>query len=405
MVETQESQKSNNQLQFVLLVIGIIVVAFNLRPAITSVGPLISLIREDIDISNGLAGLLTSLPLIAFAVISPMVPNVAHKFTREKVLIYGLILIIIGMSVRSISVFILLLIGTLIIGTGIAICNVLLPSLIKSHFPLKVALMTSIYTTVMNIFAAAGSGLSNPLAKDLNLGWEISLLIWALPAVFVVLIWIVIIRKDTTKQETITPSKKGILSGNRMWRIPLAWIVASFLGLQSTLFYVTISWLPEILHDFGMSMATAGWLLSITQIIGLPASFAIPILAGKLQKQSLIACSIGILSLIGYGGLLLGDSWATIIFSLIFIGIALGGGFALALTFIGLRSKDAEQATELSGMAQSVGYLFAAIGPFAIGSIYDVTASWTLPLLTLMIVAVLMIITGYQVGKDRYVID
>ncbi len=222
---------------------------------------------------------------------------------------------------------------------------------------------------------------------------------------FAAVIWMIIIRKDTTKEENITPSKKGILSGNRMWRIPLAWIVAAFLGLQSTLFYVTISWLPEILHNFGMSMATAGWLLSITQIIGLPASFAIPILAGKLQKQSFIACSIGVFSLIGYGGLLLGDSWAIIIFSLIFIGIALGGGFALALTFLGLRSKDAEQATELSGMAQSVGYLLAAIGPFAIGSIYDVTASWTFPLLTLIIIAVLLIIIGYQVGKDRYVID
>ncbi|WP_419893324.1 CynX/NimT family MFS transporter [Oceanobacillus kimchii] len=405
MVESQENQKSNNQLQFVLLFIGIIVVAFNLRPAITSVGPLISFIREDIDISNGTAGLLTSLPLIAFAVISPMVPNFAHKFTREKVLIYGLILIMIGILIRSISVFTLLLIGTLIIGTGIAICNVLLPSVIKSHFSLKVALMTSIYTTVMNIFAAAGSGLSNPLAKDLNFGWQISLLIWAIPAVFAAVIWMIIIRKDTTKEENITPSKKGILSGNRMWRIPLAWIVAAFLGLQSTLFYVTISWLPEILHNFGMSMATAGWLLSITQIIGLPASFAIPILAGKLQKQSFIACSIGVFSLIGYGGLLLGDSWAIIIFSLIFIGIALGGGFALALTFLGLRSKDAEQATELSGMAQSVGYLLAAIGPFAIGSIYDVTASWTFPLLTLIIIAVLLIIIGYQVGKNRYVID
>ncbi|MFS0749396.1 CynX/NimT family MFS transporter [Oceanobacillus sp. 1P07AA] len=405
MVESQGNQKNNNQFQFLLLVIGIIVVAFNLRPAITSVGPLISLIREDIDISNGTAGLLTSLPLIAFAIISPMVPNFAHKLTREKVLIFGLIFIIIGILIRSISLFLLLLIGTLIIGAGIAICNVLLPSLIKSYFPLKVALMTGIYTTVMNIFAAAGSGLSNPLAKDLGLGWQLSLFIWAAPAVFAAVIWIIIIRTDTTKEESIPPSKKGILSGNRMWRIPLAWIVAAFLGLQSTLFYVTISWLPEILHDFGMSMATAGWLLSITQIIGLPASFTVPILAGKLQKQSFIACLIGVFSLIGYGGLLLGDSWATIIFSLLFIGIALGGGFALALTFLGLRSKNAEQSTELSGMAQSVGYLLAAIGPFAIGSMYDVTASWSFPLLTLMIVAVLLIIIGYQVGKDRYVIE
>lgn len=400
----EKRKKDSNQLQFIILLVGIIAVAFNLRPAITSVGPIIGLIRDDISISNGTAGLLTSLPLVAFAVISPLVPNLARKFTKEKALIIGLILIIIGILVRSVSVFILLLIGTFIVGAGIAICNVLLPSVIKDRFPLKVALMTSVYTTAMNIFAASASGLTHPLAENLGLGWQLSLLVWTTPAILAIVLWLIILNRYT-REEKLPLASGGILSGNRMWKSPLAWIVATYMGLQSTMFYVTISWLPEILHNYGMSMETAGWLLSLTQIVGLPASFFLPILAGRVQKQSIIASSIGICALLGYSGLLLGNSWAILLFSLLLIGIALGGGFALALTFIGLRSKDAEQATELSGMAQSVGYLLAAIGPFVIGSIYDITSTWTVSLLVLMTVAALIVAVGYQVGRNRYVLE
>ncbi|GIO24506.1 MFS transporter [Oceanobacillus sp. J11TS1] len=401
----EKGKKDSNQLQVVLLLVGIIVVAFNLRPAITSVGPIIGLIRDDIAISNGTAGLLTSLPLIAFAVISPLVPNLARTFTKEKALIIGLILIIIGILVRSIAIFILLLLGTFIVGAGIAICNVLLPSVIKDRFPLKVALLTSVYTTAMNIFAASASGLSHPLAGNLGLGWQLSLLVWTTPAVLAIVVWVIILNKYKEREEKVQMKSGGVLSGNRMWKSPLAWIVAIYMGLQSTMFYVTISWLPEILHDYGLSMETAGWLVSLTQLVGLPASFFLPILAGRMKRQYLIACSMGLCALVGYGSLLLGNSWLVLLFSLLLIGITLGGGFALALTFIGLRSRDAEQATELSGMAQSVGYLLAAVGPFAIGSIYDLTSTWTVPLLVLMTVGVFIIFFGYHVGKDRYVLD
>lgn len=400
-----KKRTSSSQLQFIVLVAGIIVVAFNLRPGITSVGPVIRFIRDDISISNGTAGLLTSLPLIAFAVISPLVPNLARKFTKEKALIIGLSLIIIGILVRSMAVFVLLLAGTFIVGVGIAICNVLLPSIIKDRFPLKVALMTSFYTTAMNIFAASASGLTHPFAAGLNLGWQVALLVWAIPALLAVVVWIFILNKFTQPQEKIKLSSRTVFSGNRMWKSPLAWIVAIFMGLHSIVFYVTVSWLPEILHDYGMSMETAGWLLSLTQIVGVPASFVLPLLADKMQKQSVIACSVGVSALLGYSGLLFGNSWGVMLISLLLIGITLGGGFALALTFIGLRSKDAEQATELSGMAQSFGYLLAAVGPFAIGFIYDLTASWTAALVILIVVGILICVFGYQVGKDRFVLD
>ncbi|MEI3598750.1 MULTISPECIES: CynX/NimT family MFS transporter [unclassified Oceanobacillus] len=393
-------------LQNLILTIGIIFVAFNLRPAITSVGPLIRLIRDDVNISNGTAGLLTSLPLITFAIVSPIVPKLSRKLTNEIALIIGLLLIIIGILIRSFAILTPLLLGTLIIGSGIAICNVLLPSIIKDNFPLKVALMTGVYSTAMNIFAASASGLSYPFTKMLNGNWQLSLQIWMIPAILAILIWIYITRKNKVNNEgKQIQLESNNSANNRMWSSALAWQVATLLGLQSFLFYVTISWLPEMLISNGVSLTTAGWLLSFAQIIGLPASFLVPTFAGKVRSQSLIAVSMGLSAFFGYSGLLLGSSMPILIISITLIGITLNGGFALALTLLGLRAKNSEQASELSGMAQSIGYLLAAAGPFAIGIVFDLTTSWTVPLIVLILISTLIMIFGFLAGRDKYVLN
>ncbi|MEJ8764297.1 MULTISPECIES: MFS transporter [unclassified Oceanobacillus] len=393
-------------LQNLILTIGIIFVAFNLRPAITSIGPLIRLIRDDVDITNGTAGLLTSLPLITFAIVSPIVPKLSRKLTSEIALIIGLLLIIIGILIRSFAILTPLLLGTLIIGSGIAICNVLLPGIIKDNFPLKVALMTGVYSTAMNIFAASASGLSYPFTKMLNGNWQLSLQIWMIPAILAVLIWIYITRKNTVNNEgKQIQLESNNSANNRMWGSALAWQVATLLGLQSFLFYVTISWLPEMLISNGVSLTTAGWLLSFAQIIGLPASFLVPTFAGKVRSQSLIAVSMGLSAFFGYSGLLLGSSMPILIISITLIGITLNGGFALALTLLGLRAKTSEQASELSGMAQSIGYLLAAAGPFAIGIVFDLTTSWTVPLIVLILISTLIMIFGFLAGRNKYVLN
>lgn len=402
----QTIYKGPFNLQNLILTIGIIFVAFNLRPAITSVGPLIRLIRDDVNISNGTAGLLTSLPLITFAIVSPIVPKLSRKLTNEIALIIGLLLIIIGILIRSFAILTPLLLGTLIIGSGIAICNVLLPGIIKDNFPLKVALMTGIYSTAMNIFAASASGLSYPFTKMLNGNWQLSLQIWMIPAILAVLIWIYITRKNTVNNEgKQIQLESNNSANNRMWGSALAWQVATLLGLQSFLFYVTISWLPEMLISNGVSLTTAGWLLSFAQIIGLPASFLVPTFAGKVRSQSLIAVSMGLSAFFGYSGLLLGSSMPILIISITLIGITLNGGFALALTLLGLRAKTSEQASELSGMAQSIGYLLAAAGPFAIGIVFDLTTSWTVPLIVLILISTLIMIFGFLAGRNKYVLN
>ena len=175
------------------------------------------------------------------------------------------------------------------------------------------------------------------------------------------------------------------------------------MGLQSFQFYVVIGWLPEILHYKGASMETAGWMLSITQLIGLPFSFLVPVIAGRLRSQQWLVVLLGLCSLAGFGGLLLGSSYSVIMVSILFLGIGLGGSFPLALTFLGMRARDARQAAELSGMSQSIGYILAAIGPLFIGFLYDFTHLWTLPLITLIIITGLMMVFGVFAGRDRYV--
>lgn len=400
-----DNNKVITKTSMIIIIIGIIVVATNLRPAITSVGPIIGIIRDDVGISNGLAGLLTSFPLVAFAIMSPVVPKLARQSSKERALIIGFILIILGVVIRSTAFLYLLLIGTFIVGAGIAICNVLLPSIIKDRFPLKVGLMTSVYTTVLSTFAAIASGFSHPLTVGADFGWQMALLVWTLPAIAGIVIWGIILKKYTPKKSKATKKPGGIFIGNPMWREKLAWIVAVYLGLQSILFYVTISWLPEILHASGISMESAGWLLSFTQIIGMPGNFFLPILASKMKSQSILACIVGVLGISGYSLVLFGTFWPVLITGLVLIGLTLGGGFALALTLISLRARTPEHATELSGMSQSIGYLLAASGPFVIGAIYDITSTWTLPLLALIGTCIVIMFIGYQVGKDRYVLD
>jgi MFS transporter, CP family, cyanate transporter len=396
----EQQEIKENQLYKFLLITGIILVAFNLRPAITSVGPLMSTIRDDVGLSNWSVGLLTSLPLIAFAIMSPFAARLGNRYSNERIILWGLILLLIGISIRSISVMFLLFIGTLLVGVGIAICNVLLPGVIKDKFPLKVGLMTSVYSTAMNIFAASASGVSFPLASGLNLGWQVALLIWGIPVVLGIAIWVYVTYKGRS-----TTQENQLLTENdtNLWRSPLAWQIALYMGFQSFLFYVTISWLPEILHSSGMSMETAGWMLSFTQFIGLPASFIVPVLAGKFASQRVLVVTLGVLSVSGFSGLLLASSYVTTVISIVLIGLALSGTFPLALTFLGLRARNAKQAAALSGMAQALGYLLAAIGPMFIGYLFDLTHSWTLPIITLISVAILVVLFGLGAGRNKYV--
>ncbi|MCM3766729.1 MFS transporter [Neobacillus niacini] len=399
-MESQKEYAQPKSLYIYLLVVGIVLVAFNLRPTITSMGPLIGMIQKDVGLAHWSAGLLMSLPLIVFAIMSPLVPKIAGRITNELTLLAGLMILLAGIGIRSIPLTLFLFSGTFLIGVGIAIGNVLLPAICKDKFPQKFGLMTSVYSTSMGLIASLASGVSVPLAVGMNLGWQGSLLVWGIPALAAIFVWTAIVKRNQGNRKEIDRTQSG---STGVWRSPLAWQVAAFMGFQSFLFYVTISWLPEILHSHGMSMEKAGWMLSIMQLIGLPASFFIPVIAGRYRSQVWIAFTLSLCSLVGYAALWLGSSPVILYGSILFIGITLGGSFPLALSYIGLRARNAGQAVELSGMAQSTGYILAAVGPSLIGILYDATHLWTMPLITLILISVLVMCFSMLSGRNRFV--
>ena len=306
------------------------------------------------------------------------------------------------MRALSGSTVIILYAGTAILGLGIAACNVLLPSLVKREFPERIGLMTGIYSISMNLFGAIASGVSITIAVGFGFGWQGALGIWGMLSILGILCWVPQIKR----RSGMIPAVGSQATEKRLnvWRSPLAWQVTLFMGLQSTLFYILVAWLPEILNDKGFSANQAGWLLSLMQLAVLPVTFIAPILAGRLKNQSPIVVIISISLLAGVLGLLYGSIQFTILW-IVLLGIGAGFSFGLAMILFSLRTKNAQEAAELSGMAQSFGYLLAAIGPMLIGYLHDLTNGWTIPLLLLAGTAVLLFVVGLGAGRNRFVGD
>jgi len=414
-VEKQQQLKQAKTTKFyqILLVVGIILASCNLRPAITAVGPLLKTIGDDFGMAHWGAGLLTTLPLLAFAFLSPIVPRIGARLTNELAIVIGIGILIIGMLIRTTSFIYLLFLGTLIAGAGIAILNVLIPGVIKQKFPLKVGLLTGIYSTTMSGVAGISSGFSVPLAKGQGWGWKWALLVWVIPAFIGLFVWIFLLVKEQGHRfgkgkragNASKINKQTFAGDRRIWKSSLAWQMAFFMALQSFLYYVTISWLPAILQNNGFSESGAGWMLTFMQIIGLPASFLVPVLADRLKGQAGIVIGLCTGMLFGYGALLFGHTQALMLIGTGIIGLCVNGNFSLALAFFGLRARNAKDASELSGMAQSFGYLLSALGPTLIGLLYDQTSTWTIPLYVMLAAVIVLGTLGLSVGRDRYVFD
>lgn len=378
----------------VLLIAGIILIAVNLRPALAGVGPLIGAIRDTTGLSNTMLGLLTTLPLLAFGVVSMFTSVFTRRFGIEGTIAGALFLLTIGIALRIIPSTIALFGGTLLLGIAIAFGNVLLPSLVKRDFPKKTGLMTSLYSSMLGVGAAFAAGVSVPLAKDLHLGWNWSLGVWAILSLIALLIWLPQVSRQTLPKYAKSFKK----SMSDLGHSKLAWNVALFMGLQSLAFYVILAWLPEILQDRGIDANTAGWLLSLSQATGVLGTLIVPIWAEKIDDQRKLVWYLVILELISLAGLMLPESFLVGVWASL-IGFTLGGSFGLSLLFIVLRTNSTETATELSGMAQSVGYLLAATGPTLFGALHDLTHTWFIPLLMLFVVALFKIVTGLIAGK------
>ncbi|EGW7972013.1 CynX/NimT family MFS transporter [Salmonella enterica subsp. enterica serovar Kentucky] len=380
--------------QGALLIAGILMIATTLRVTFTGAAPLLETIRSDYGLSTAQTGLLTTLPLLAFALVSPLAAGIARRFGMERSLFAAMLLICAGIALRSLPSAALLFAGTAIIGCGIALGNVLLPGLIKRDFSQHVARLTGAYSLTMGAAAALGSALVVPLALH-GFGWRGALLMLRLFPLLAFLIWLPQWR--TTRSANLSSSRA--LHERGIWRSPLAWQVTLFLGLNSLIYYVIIGWLPTILISHGYSEAQAGSLHGLLQLATAAPGLAIPLILHRFNDQRWIAALVSLLCAVGAAGLWFVPGQA-VIWTLLF-GFGSGATMILGLTFIGLRASSAHQAAALSGMAQSVGYLLAACGPPVMGKLHDASGSWYLPLSGVTVLAIIMAIFGLYAGRDR----
>jgi CP family cyanate transporter-like MFS transporter len=396
----QDQQQGNTPFKTALLVTAIILLALNLRACITGVGPLVGAIRGETGLSSTLAGLLTTLPLLAFGAVSPLAPRLSRKWGIEAILLVSLVGLAIGVLLRSLPALSLLFLGTALMGAAIAISNVLLPSLIKRDFPRQIGLMTALYSTLVSASGALADGVSIPLAQNAGLGWRGSLAFWALPALLTALLWLPLLRSRARKEIRVQARSTHI--GRSVWRSPLAWQVTLYMGLQSWTFYILVAWFPAIFASHGLSPANAGWLLALLQFAGVLGSFIAPQIAGRMRSQRLLVAGTILLALIAYAGIL-GGAFGLIVLWCLLLGLAQGAYLGLALLFFILRTSDARAAAELSGMAQSIGYLLAATGPFLFGWLHDLTGNWTVPMLALGAVVLVLLGVGLGAGRNAVV--
>ncbi|AGT32639.1 transporter [Geobacillus genomosp. 3] len=381
-----------------LMAAAVIALAANLRAPITTVGPLVPELQQELHLSHAAAGALTTIPLLAFALLAPAAAAFARRIGMERTLFYSLIVLLAGELIRPLAGSFWLFAGTALIGAAIAVNNVLMPAFVKDVFPKRVGFMTGIYTVTMNVSAAFASGLAVPLADGWGIGWEGALRFWALLALAAIIVWLPQIRRRKSA---------GAPSGSRrssFWRSWLAWQVTLFMGLQSFFFYCVVTWLPELGQGKGMAADTAGWLLFFFQFAQLPMMFVSPMLAERMKDQRLLIGSSVLLKVAGTLALLAGQGWWLWVGAFL-AGLGAGMSFSLAMMLFTLRTRRPLAAAQLSAMAQSVGYLLSAAGPLLFGVLYDTSGHFILSLVLLLAVCAGMMGFGLGAARDKYVED
>ena len=382
-----------------LVLIGLVVLAFNLRPAAVSVGTVLSDITADLSMSGTQAGLLTSLPVLAFALFGATAPRVAVAIGIHKTTLAALVCVVTGLVVRSrVESVVPFLAFSLVALAGMATANVLLPSLVKWHFPHRVGFITAIYSTSLAIGLTSASILTVPISQSFG-GWRIGLVAWAIFAAIAILPWIALLRED----RPVRGSTARHIGLGQIARTRLGWLMAGFFGLQALQAYSIFGWFAEVYRSAGFSAQTAGLLLGIITGVSIPMSFLIPSLAARLTNQMPIVVALVACYPLGYLGLILAPAAAAVLWAIL-VGVA-ASTFPLVLTLIGLRARTAEGTAGLSGFTQSVGYVIASIGPFGVGLLYELTGGWTVPLSVLLALAVPLLLCGLAVSKPSYIED
>lgn len=377
-----------------LLIAAVVLTALNLRPALTSVGPLLGAMRESLGASATWAGVLTTLPGLCFAAAGLAAPWLARRVGLQHAISAALAILVVGLLLRVLGGPFVVIGGTVVAAAGIALVNVLIPVVIKGSFPAQIGVMTGIYTAALQGGGAMGSALT-PLMESAFGSWRGALGGWAVLALLALIAWLFGARGVSTVELPARPT------GGSLLRNRLAWTVTLFFGFQSTLAYIVLGWLPEVFIDSGVPKATAGMLAGLVSLIAVPISIFLAPMAARSGSQSGWIVSLGVIGLAGVIGLMVDPAAAPLLWSVL-VGLGLSV-FSLALTVIALRARTTEDTAQLSGMAQGFGYLLAGIGPFLFGVLHDLTSGWTVPWIFVLVIYVLQMTMGALAGRNRYV--
>ena len=396
--QTTDQDRPDTRAERILVVVGIVVLAFNLRPAAVSVGPVLDEITTGLSMSGTTAGVLTTLPVLSFAGFGALAPWLARILGLHKVTLLALVSVVVGLALRSqtdnVPLFLLLSLLSL---AGMATANVLLPSLVKLHFPDRVGLMTSIYTTSLAVGLTLASVLTVPLSQQFG-SWRWGLFAWAATALVAALPWLGLLRHDRAPDDAARGISLGAVARTR-----LGWGMALFFGFQSLQAYSVFGWFAQVYRDAGFSAGTAGLLLGVITAMSIPLSFWLPALAARMEHQTWLIVGLVACYPIGYVGLIVAPVAGAWLWAVL-VGVA-ASVFPVVLTLIGLRARTSEGTAALSGFTQSVGYLIAAIGPFGMGFAYELTGGWTVPLIGLIVLVIPQLLAGLMVARPSYIED
>ena len=382
-----------------LLVIGMVLVAANLRPAAAGIGPLIDRIQSDTGLSNAGADVLVALPVFCFGALAPLAPALSRRFGARPTVAGALALILVGLLVRLLPGIGFLFAGTAIAGAAIATENVLLPVLVRSNFPDRVGIVTGMYSITLIGFAALAAGISVPVADAFGGGWRPGLAIWAIPAAIALLVW----APQLARRQRLGATAGDQLHGARsLLHDKVAWAVTMFFAIQSAGFYATLAWLPSIFKAHGASSSHAGLLLSIALIAGLVPAIAVPTVAARARDQRTFVWAFVVIIATGWIGVIVAPNSVPYLW-VVLLGFGQNAAFPLALTLIVLRGGTVKSTAALSTLVQTVGYMIAAVAPFAIGAVHDATGSWTPALFVLLSLLVPQLIVGLAAARDRTV--
>ncbi|MFB7027140.1 MULTISPECIES: CynX/NimT family MFS transporter [unclassified Streptomyces] len=432
--------------------LGLVLAALNLRPAITSLGALLEEVSEGLHMSGSVAGVLTSVPPLCFAVFGITAPRLARRFGPAAVVCAGMAAILAGLVLRPLAggtaAF---LAASALALMGIAVSNVLMPVIVKRYFPDRVGTMTGLYSMALALGTSVAAAATVPMTDALGGDWRLGLGVWAVLAALAVLPWLPLLRdRDGASRTDAGPSRTEAgpslteagpslteagpsrtetgssrtdagpsrtdarvsrteakaparAAAPRVARSRTAWALGVFFGLQATGAYITMGWMPQIFRDAGVPASTAGVLLAVTMVMGVPLAFVIPRLATRMKNQGPIVVALALCGLGGYTGLFLAPAAGAWVWAVL-LGVS-NCAFPLALTMIGLRSRTGAGVVRLSAFAQSVGYLISIPGPLLVGVLYQHSGGWGLPIALMGGLMVPQMIVGILAGRDRTVED